>query len=92
MATRRRTLLVAGAMLAMSAVACDGEESTLCRGAVTARCLWNEATGQYDRACTYQCAPPSDAGPCNFTVTTTGDAGARTTYYSNDPRLLECRD
>jgi hypothetical protein len=85
----QRMLLLVFALLAPPA--CDGEQSTSCPGPVTARCKWNEATGQFDRACSYRCALPTDAGPCESTAST-DDAGARTTYYSNDPRLQPCRD
>jgi hypothetical protein len=93
MATRLKRLLLALALLVP--VACGGDESSTCPGPVTRRCLWNEGTGQFDRACTYQCAPPSDAGPCQHTVSTddgAAEAAARTDYYSNDPRLQLCRD
>jgi hypothetical protein len=59
MGTRQRLLALTFALLALG---CDGDRSTTCPGAMTKRCRWNEATGQFDRACTYQCALPTDAG------------------------------
>ena len=77
---------------AHAAVACDGDSGT-CAGGTIKRCVWNEATSQYDRGCQSTCVPRSDAGSCQAT-TSTNDAGqlAQTTYYSNDPRLEMCRD
>jgi hypothetical protein len=77
---------------ALAAVACDSDSDT-CIGGTIKRCIWNEASSQYDRGCQSMCVPRADAGACQATEST-DDAGqaVRTTYYSNDPRLAGCRD
>jgi hypothetical protein len=87
MATRRRLALMLFGLLAIGS--CDGDvPAPCCPGPVTKRCRWNDDTQQFDKACVFSCgACASDAGGCE-------DAGApeaRTTYYSNDPRLEACR-
>jgi hypothetical protein len=54
--------LVLAVFALLAPMVCDVDQATSCPGPATKRCRWNEATGQFDRACTYQCALPPDAG------------------------------
>jgi hypothetical protein len=87
MATQGRLALMLFGLLAIGS--CDGDDPPpCCTGQVTKRCLWNNDTQQFDKDCVFGCgACDSDAGGC----VDGGVPEARTTYYSNDPRLQECR-
>jgi hypothetical protein len=80
-----------GILLACSGLAlvgCDGDAAVICPGRTTRRCLWNEATQQFDRGCVMSCAPAAAGAACGAGSDAGTDVSeARTSYYANDPRL-----